>query len=297
MTEDPRLASRRAQVQEAVRSRRRRIALAVIAVIAVVAGCILITRSPLLDVDRVAVTGASNVPARRIVAASGLAPGDVLVDLDAAGARRRVMAVPGIASARVTVEWPDTVRIRVTEDRRLVRVMVGESAVEIARGGRVLGPVTPADGEDLPALPVLRADSVVLDSLRPGRPVPSELSDAMVVFEQMPTSVAPRLAAATLAADGSLEFALPDDGGTVRFGTPDEIPAKLLAAATMLGGGVVTDCLDVLDIREPTRPTMSRKQGCQLAPPTVGATTTTVPKGSKKATTTVPPTTAAKGGR
>ena len=112
----------------------------------------------------------------------------------------------------------------------------------------------------------------------PASAVPPAVRDALVVLEQVPASLAEELTRATMTADGSLTFAL-DDGGAVRFGPPEEVPAKLLATATALGGRIDRACLDVLDVLEPTRPTISRRDGCVVAPPTVGAPTTTTPRG------------------
>jgi hypothetical protein len=80
-----------------------------------------------------------------------------------------------------------------------------------------------------------------------------------------------------------------DHGGTVQFGPPEDVPAKLLSMATMLGGRVERKCLEVLDVREPGRPTITRTPGCALGPPTVGsapsaAPSTTAPKGSAPST-------------
>lgn len=292
MAEDPRLADRRAAVEAHARRRRRRVAAAVVALTVLVAGSVLVTRTSLVDVDRVAVAGNSRVTSARIVQASGVSTGDALLDVDAAAARRRVMALPGIASARVAVMWPNRVRIGVTEEQILVRVVVADGTYEVARGGRVMDRGGAGGGT-----PTLRTDALGVATLGPGRPLPQVLADAVIVFEQMPDPLRAKLVEASILADGSLEFTLPGNGGTVRFGPPEDVPAKLLAAATMLGGQVVTDCLRVLDLREPTRPTISRTPGCALAPPTVGPTTTSVPKGSARVTTTVPPRTTRPVGR
>ena len=58
--------------------------------------------------------GAALVPAQEIYAASGIA-GQHIFWVDPAEVQRKVSAVPGIASARVRVEWPTTVTIAVTE--------------------------------------------------------------------------------------------------------------------------------------------------------------------------------------
>ena len=67
-----------------------------------------------------------------------MSTGDALVDLDRARIRERLVATPGIASARVDITWPDTVRIAVTEEQDFVVVSTSAGSVVVARGGRVL---------------------------------------------------------------------------------------------------------------------------------------------------------------
>ena len=132
-------------------------------------------------------------------------------------------------------------------------------------------------------IPRLTVDS--LARLAPGRTVPTVDGDVLVVFEQMPDSLRPELVTGSVAADGSLSFALPS-GGTVEFGPAEDVPAKLLAVQTALGGRIERRCLDVLDVREPTRLTIRRVPGCKVPAPTASATTastvpsTTVPTGA-----------------
>ena len=284
--EDPRLARRRRAVQAAARHRRNRILAAVAAVVGLVAVAAALTRTPLLDVDRVTVAGNGSVDGARIVQAAGIRVGDPLVDVDVARARRDVMALPGVASARVEVAWPDTVTVRVTPDRPLARLALSGGEVRVARGGRVLGPSPSSGAADLP---VLQADAVAARSLRPGSTVPPALLQALVVLEQMPDGLRSLVPTATMERDGSLTFEVADDGGTVSFGPPEEVPAKVLSMATMLGGRVERRCLEVLDVREPSRPTITRIPGCALGAPTVGAApsptpSTTLPRGSAPAT-------------
>ena len=47
--------------------------------------------------------------------AAGIGRGQPMVDLDAAGAARRVEALPWVASASVHRSWPGTVRVDVVE--------------------------------------------------------------------------------------------------------------------------------------------------------------------------------------
>lgn len=313
---DPRMLRRRQQVQFQARRRRTKAVAAVLAAVALTLGVVLLTRSPALDVDRIVVGGADRVGRDTVIEASGVSTGDALVDLDRARIRERLMATPGIASARVDITWPDTVRIAVTEEQEFVVVSTPAGSVVVARGGRVLetADATPGATADTTAdttddttgdtMPVLTVEGGPAVDLRPGSAVPPAVRDALVVLEQVPASLEEELARATMTADGSLTFAL-DDGGSVHFGPPEEVPAKLLATATALGGRIDRACLDVLDVLEPTRPTISRRDGCVVAPPTVGAPTTTTPRGGASTSTSTPrrtgsgapSTTAAAGGR
>jgi hypothetical protein len=121
---------------------------------------------------------------------------------------------------------------------------------------------------------VLTVEGAPVGGWSPGDRVDGPLRDALVVLEQVPPGLLDEFRSATMAVDGSLRFARPD-GGMIEFGPAEDVPAKLLAASTMLRGTVDRDCLAVLDLREPTRPTISRERGCELGPPTVTTSTTT----------------------
>ena len=275
--EDPRIAERRAGVRSAAR-RRRRIVLAVVGALVLLSAAVVgLLRSPLLDVDRIQVAGSNQVDRAEVVRASGVGVGDPLVDVDLAAARRAVMALPGVASARVERDWPGTIRISVTDEVALAVVVADERRTVVARGGRVLGPAAGEDVEDGVAadgLPEVRVeDPSLVAGLEPGASVPEPLAATLVVVEQLPRQLSSRLGAVEVSDGGSLRFVLADEAGVVEFGRPEEVPAKLLSAASVLAGARL-ECLDVLDVREPGRPTISRRDGCDVGPPTVGASTT-----------------------
>lgn len=277
--EDPRIARRRQEVADAGRRRRRIVLIALATVVGVVAAAFGLLRSPLLDVDRVLVAGSNSIDRDTVVGASGIGRGDALVDVDVAAARAAVMEVPGVASARVELDWPGTVRISVTDEAPLAVIGVGDRRVVVARGGRV---IEASPEGDQPALPLVTPDDAgLLDGLAPGDQVPDALAPVVVVLEQVTEPLRSRLGGVDVGHDGTLTLLLApgdgddDGGGTVAFGRPEDVPAKLLAVASMLAAANV-ECLDVLDVSEPLRPTISRRDGCDPGPPTVG-TTTTVP--------------------
>lgn len=101
-------------------------ALAAFAIVAGVGWALLGNR--LLVVRSVTVTGTHLVSSARVIAAADVPPGTPLLRVDTGAVARRVAAIPQVASARVSVNWPDHLVIAVTE-----RVPV--LAVKMAGGG------------------------------------------------------------------------------------------------------------------------------------------------------------------
>lgn len=290
--EHPRLLRRRHEVRRDHRDRRRRRVRVLLGVllgaVVLLGAAVAVAWSPLLAVERVTVRGAAPALSAEVQRAAGVRSGSPMVRVDESAVRERTSSVAGVASTRVRREWPRTVVVDVVPERVVAVLDVAGTRRVVGVGGRVLGVPAPA------GTPVVQVDPAAWD----GRPsdrgtVPAPVADALVLVEQLPAGLVPVLGTGRLAADGTLEFVRPDDSGVVRFGPPEEAPAKVLAAATMLAGPVDLDCLAVLDLREPSRPTVLRRRNCSVGPPTVGGPTTTVPRTT---TTTVPrPTTTAPG--
>jgi cell division protein FtsQ len=80
----------------------------------------LIAFSPALGARTVTVTGAHTLTADQVRTAAAISNGAPLIRLDTAAVRRRIEALPDVAAASVSVAYPSTVRIRITE-----RVPVG----------------------------------------------------------------------------------------------------------------------------------------------------------------------------
>ena len=245
--------------------------------------------APQLAVARVDVTGTDAVGTDPDLAAAvrdavAVEPGDPMLLIDVAATRSRVAALPEVASVSVRREWPDVVTVQVAPRRTVALVRVGEASAEVAPGGRVrtvLGAGQPPSA----LVAALTVDPALLQpaALQPGAVLPEPVRTAAIVLEQVPEPVRPALGDGRLAADGTLEFEL-QAGGTVRFGPLDRSPAKLQSALTMLTGSVDLACLDVLDLTEPDRPTITLRSGCAIAAPTLQApvapaapTSTTVP--------------------
>ena len=139
---DPRIRARRIAVRRSTGRRRLRIVAVAASVVAVGLVALVVTRTPLLDVDRVEVVGAGARPsAEDVVAAAGLDPGgQPLLDVDLDAVERRVDALPWVAAADGR---PGTGRARSwsrIEERQPVAVAPADGGgwVVLAGDGRVL---------------------------------------------------------------------------------------------------------------------------------------------------------------
>jgi cell division protein FtsQ len=261
---EPRIVERRQTVERMARRRRHRVFAVFGLVLALVAAGIGATMSPLLDIDRITVVGEQRLSADELIEASGLQRGERLVDVDVNAARRSLMALPLVASARVVRDWPDAVRITLTEEQPSLTVQAADRTVLVSRTGRVLETLSePAPGHPVLVLDVpldltgtrsATGDGVV------GAVISEPLRHATAVFERISDDLRGELALARLSDAGTLSFEL-SDGAVVEFGPPEDVAAKLLAVQAVLSQ-VQRTCMATLDVREPSRPAVSRQDGC-----------------------------------
>jgi cell division protein FtsQ len=249
---DPRMRARRIAVRrEEGRRRLRRLTL-----LSIAAGVLLaawgVTRTPLLDVDRIAVRGNGHTAGAAVVAASGVRRGVAMTDVDLRGAEHRLAALPWVLSATVTRQWPGTVSVVVHERRpaAVVPATAGRWAL-VDREARVLALVPRSPG-GLVALRGLKPPG------SPGTILPPTAGDLLLVSRSLPRPVAPRVAAVARVGEGDLRLLL-RPGGTVLLGTTAQLDDKLLAVATLLAD-VDTTGLDVLDVRVPAAPSLTRRR-------------------------------------
>lgn len=245
---DPRIRRRRVEVRRDEGRRRLRIAMIGLLIVTLSVGAWVVVRSPLLDVDRVQVDGVGHTPAQAIVRQAGVHGGQAMVDVDEAGAARRVETLPWVAHAQVSRRWPATVRITVTERRAVAVTSADGGWVLLDAGARVLE----VDPERPPGL-------VALGGVGPATPPGTELLDAKGLLSVV-TDMSPSLAARTTSVEatdgGEVELKL-NPRGTVRLGPPDDLPAKLAAVETVLAK-VSTANLSTLDVRLPSSPVLTR---------------------------------------
>lgn len=247
---DPRIRQRRNDVLRREGRRRLRHLTAAAAVVAVAAGAVVATRSPLLDVDYVDVRGAEHTPRAELLQVTGLDGSPLLIDLSTDEVARRARRLPWVAEARAQKEWPATVRLEVKE-RVATATLPGENGqwVLVDDGGRIL--------EALPQRPAeVPAVTGLAPAGAPGSSVGAAAVGSLQVAASLPAEVRPRVAE-VVAVGGEVELKLLPLG-TVRLGPPDLLRAKMEALATMITK-VDLRRLQVLDLRVPSAPVLTRR--------------------------------------
>lgn len=183
-----------------------------------------------------------HLTATEIEDAAGVHTGDAMVWLDAGDAASSIEALPYVATARLTREWPDTVRI-VVRERRPAAWVEGPSGATLVDGtGRVLEVV-----DQLPAgMPELLGAHVI--------PPPGGRIDALD---------AAKVAGALhgIAAAGTKSVETTDhgvvlhllSGPEIRMGEPNRIGVKVRAALAVLGASAGVP-VTYVDVSVPTNP-------------------------------------------
>lgn len=246
---DPRIRDRRIAVRREEGRRRLRILAVSGGAVVLAATGWLVTRSPLLDVDRIEVRGARHTTAAEVVGASGVGRGDAMVDLREQAVAARVERLPWVASVAVRQRWPGTVVMTVRERTPVTALPAAGGAWALAdASGRVLawGP-PPVDLPTLLGLPLAPAAGEVL---------PAGAGGALRVASSLPTELRGRVVSVTVLEGGDLELGLAPRG-VARFGPVDQLEEKLVSLTTVLDR-VDLARLAVVDVRVPSAPTVVR---------------------------------------
>lgn len=252
---DPRMRSRRISVRrDAGRRRLRRITL-VLALVAVVVLALVATRTPLLDVDRVNVAGIERTSVDDVRNAAGIRLGEPLLSIDPGAVAARVEELPWVASADVSRSWPSTVKIQVTEREPVAMVQVtNDLAAMIDADGWVVGVEAHAADSTDPAGPLVLTG--IEEPVAEGERLEAGARDALTVA----VAAADRMPGIVAAVSTDLDAELVQ-GGAIRFGSLEDLDDKITAAMTVLGE-VDTSCLQLLDVRVPGSPALTRNQRC-----------------------------------
>ncbi len=179
--------------------------------------------SGMLGARTVSISGEHRVPEAQIAAAARIRHGEPLVRLDTAAVRARIAAIPAVRSVSVSVSYPSTVHIRVTE-----RTAVG---YRLAAEGAVL-----VDADNVQFATVARAPHGLPQLEVTGDQVRAEA--AATVAAALPASFLGAVARISVPTAQSISLQL-TDGRTVLWGGTDRSAekAKLVPVLVHQPGG------------------------------------------------------------
>jgi len=220
---NPRIRERRIEVQREAGRRRLRILLVVSSVLCLAGLAYLTVMSPILDVDRITITGEQHVNPLQIRSAAGVHRGDHLVLLDASAVAHRIERIPWVRAAKVERDLPGTLEITVTEYTPVAYVRVTGAVLLVAASGHVIARATGAPAGTVEIRGVRNAPAPG-DTLEP--------SDAANVVPSLPPALAQQVGAVDVSGGGlALEMR---GGGEIRLGNSSDLAAKAASAQAVL---------------------------------------------------------------
>ena len=253
-TIDPRIRARRIAVQRDVGHRRLRRLLAALGGVVVLAAAWGLTRTPLLDVDRLEVRGASNTGTEAVVAASTLHRGAAMVTAPLGRAADRISVLPWVQTVEVHRRWPGTVVIEVTERRPVAYVPAPDGVI-----------LLDAERRQLAHVPSPPAGYVRLDvpAVRPkvGEPASATIGPVLDIAATIPKALVPRIVSLRPEGGGGVSGTVRLRDGTeagVLLGGSTQMGAKWLALATILDEADPVG-LAQIDVRVPGAPALTRR--------------------------------------
>lgn len=248
---DPRIQRRRVAVTREAGRRRLRIVAAFVAAFVLAGLGYAATRTPVLDVDHIRVTGSGGRHASAAIEAGGLFRGMAMVDVVPGRVAHRIEALPWVASAQVTRRWPGTLVVTVHERLPAAAIARPDGHWAVADlTGQILG-----IAQEAPAgLPHIHGDSRLTGS---GRVVGPETQVAIRVGAALPLELRREVGGINLTPTG-IELGLTHGHGVVRIGDGTDLEEKLRSAATVLSR-VPPVRVAVLDVRVARAPVLARR--------------------------------------
>jgi cell division protein FtsQ len=247
---DPRVAQRRQTVAREQGRRRLRVLIIVVSIVAVILGLVGLLRSPLLDVDRVEVSGARETPVESVLKITGLSTqGHAMIAVDRFALARKIERLPWVESAEVTRKWPNAVRVRIHE-RTAIGVIAVPGGVALLDGaGRVLG-----TAKEPPAgtIAITAPDKVP----GPGRLVGPAIRSALAVLRGLSAELLPKVRSVHRLDGKPPTYELTvENAVTIRIGEATQVAEKLAAAEAVLA--VQHTPGTVIDVRVPQSPAVT----------------------------------------
>jgi cell division protein FtsQ len=246
---DPRISARRTEVTRQQGRRRLRLVGLLVALIVLAFGAWSLLHSSLFSAKAVTVVGASHETVAQVEAAAGLTHHPALLTVRPSAAERGIERLPWVASASVSVHWPDGVRISVTERApKVVMAAAGGQWAEVSADGRVLAQTT-ARPAGLIELAAPKAPAT------PGSTLPAADQAGLVVAATLPASFRAQVTEVTIEPAGWVQLAMTTPI-LVNIGDSTQLPAKYEDVTAILAGAPLHNG-DVIDVSVPKAPTVT----------------------------------------
>jgi cell division protein FtsQ len=211
-------------------------------------GVIAFINSSWFDVDVISVVGAEKADPELVIEASGIRPGQGLLELDLDASSRSVELVPWVGSATVDRGWDGSIEIAVTERGPAAAITAGSRFALVDDHGRQLE-IVDQRPEGYLSIEGIDGSGVA------GEAAPATILPVIAVLEALPPGTAERISAVVVA-DDDINLVLAG-GGRANLGEGSELGPKLQAFETVLAR-VDLSCLETIDLRVPSAPVVTR---------------------------------------
>lgn len=234
-----------------MRSKRRRVAAAGVAVVTFACAAWIVFWSPVLKVREVRVVGARHTTSSEVATAAELDGRDNLLLVSSGDVVKKVEKLPWVAQAHVDRLLPGVVRVHVEEREPALALAVGAARWTVDERGHVLA--AGEAGEELPVLAGVPLDRVEIGSRLHA---PTALS-ALRTWRSLPPPLRRRVDAVFAPTLERITLSL-DTGVLVRYGGAEHLAAKNEVLTALLRRiaerGLATAYIDV---RVPTSPAIA----------------------------------------
>jgi cell division protein FtsQ len=206
------------------RERWRRLAVTIVVTLVLlsIVGYVIVVHTSVFAMTSVRVVGEKGVSVQQIVSAAALRIGTPLASVDTSGAAARVEKLPPIASAQVSLDWPHTVVITVTERAPAALIPNGSGYDVVDVTGVVFGNTSkPTAGL---AVIQVQGGAAVKAAVVPG---------ALAALKALPADLARQVTGISASSAYSITLTL-RGGATVDWGGGENAAAKAADLAALM---------------------------------------------------------------
>jgi cell division protein FtsQ len=226
---EPRLRERRIAVKRAAGRKRLRWVLVVVGVLVVIVAALAVLGSSLFAIDHVRVDGAVYTDEAALQAVIEDLEGSPVLRADTDRAEQRLEAIPWVASARVTTQFPNTATIELRERTAVATYQGSDGRFRVIDvEARVLDVL---DGQPVDFLVITSPDAPNLDA---GRFAPQGFVAAANLVQALTPQLRSLAESVSVTGNGSDLRMMLTEGREVRFGPGRDLVTKLVRLQTRL---------------------------------------------------------------